>query len=424
MDAIAAKYLGNLPTCERRIENDSDSTPRVVLLTGSTGSLGSYLLQELINESRIHHIYCLNRPGTAPSTARQKAVSNSRGLNTEFHSKVTFLEGDLAQAHFSLSKPTYATLLQTVTHTIHNAWPVNFLRPLRYFEPQLQSIRHLVDFCAGSSQNATLFFTSTIGVAMAWAAMHDEPLPERLLDWSVDPMQGYSQAKLIAERILAEASRVSGVRTQICRIGQVTGPTTREGSWNKGEWFPSMLASSASIGVIPNHLGPGEQISWMPVNLLAGVIMDLCFNTPSVDRSYMQTETSLSEVDSAKGLILPPANCEIQHVQNPNKTTYSALLPTILRYMPPHIEQVPFAEWVSRLRKSKKDPGSNPAIRLLEMWLTLVALGEMDRHFVAMDTTTTAGKSAKLKSMPAATRELMANYMQQWGYETHSKARL
>jgi FlaA1/EpsC-like NDP-sugar epimerase len=53
-------YSRDMPTinAENKIKPDGE----VVLLTGSTGGLGSYLLASLIADERVKKIYALNRP--------------------------------------------------------------------------------------------------------------------------------------------------------------------------------------------------------------------------------------------------------------------------------------------------------------------------------------------------------------------------
>ncbi|RAL65944.1 hypothetical protein DID88_005605 [Monilinia fructigena] len=62
--------------------------PKVFLLTGSTGSLGSYILNSLLAEDKSCKIYCLNRG--EDSGERQRSSSSSKGLLTDFK-RVEFL---------------------------------------------------------------------------------------------------------------------------------------------------------------------------------------------------------------------------------------------------------------------------------------------------------------------------------------------
>ncbi|EME80823.1 uncharacterized protein MYCFIDRAFT_85221 [Pseudocercospora fijiensis CIRAD86] len=59
-----------------------------VIVTGSTASLGNHILQELLGDSSVAHIYCLNR--SADAVSRQEKSFEARGTKADF-SKAMFL---------------------------------------------------------------------------------------------------------------------------------------------------------------------------------------------------------------------------------------------------------------------------------------------------------------------------------------------
>jgi hypothetical protein len=68
--------------------------PKHVVLTGSTGSLTSYLLHTLLNNSTVDVVYCLSRRRDAKEVQLSSHVA--RGLSVDFH-KVVFLHADLTK---------------------------------------------------------------------------------------------------------------------------------------------------------------------------------------------------------------------------------------------------------------------------------------------------------------------------------------
>ena len=56
MNHIFDKYASDIPISARVVSNSTE-----VILTGSTGSLGSYILHRLLETPSIHHIHCFNR---------------------------------------------------------------------------------------------------------------------------------------------------------------------------------------------------------------------------------------------------------------------------------------------------------------------------------------------------------------------------
>lgn len=79
-----------------------------VLLTGSTGSLGSYLLHTLLESPSVTKVYCLNRRAEAKE---QQAIANaSRELISKWDDKVEFLHADLSKQDFGLEESAYKRL--------------------------------------------------------------------------------------------------------------------------------------------------------------------------------------------------------------------------------------------------------------------------------------------------------------------------
>ena len=141
----------------------------VVLLRGSTGSLGSYILDALISNSNISKVYCLTRG--EDGQARQTASFMDKGLKPLF-SKVIFCPFDFTNPLLGLD--AYQCLQEEVIHIVRNAWDVNLYRPLSAFiTPHISGVRYLIDFCAGSSCNPQLMFVSTQSTSLGLPMMAD-----------------------------------------------------------------------------------------------------------------------------------------------------------------------------------------------------------------------------------------------------------
>jgi hypothetical protein len=98
--------------------------PKAVVLTGSTGSLGSYLLNSLLEDPKIDIVYCFNRQKNA--RGKQMASNASRGLSTNFV-KAVFLEVDLSREDLGIPAEVYETMLTNVKHILrkclHHPYP-------------------------------------------------------------------------------------------------------------------------------------------------------------------------------------------------------------------------------------------------------------------------------------------------------------
>jgi Male sterility protein len=82
----------------------------VYLLTGTTGSLGSNMLAQLLEAPEVTCVYAFNRPSKAATLrARQLSAFKERGLNTDLLSseKLVYVEGDLSAPGFALGDELY-----------------------------------------------------------------------------------------------------------------------------------------------------------------------------------------------------------------------------------------------------------------------------------------------------------------------------
>jgi len=126
----------------------------MVIVTSTTGSLGSYVLAalEAIPESKVMKIYCPNRSANAKS--KQLKVSASRGLTTSWsdddNKRVQFLKADFSKLDLGLGHHTYFQLLEEVIVIIHCDWQVDFNLTISSVEAQVARVRPLL----GISTNA------------------------------------------------------------------------------------------------------------------------------------------------------------------------------------------------------------------------------------------------------------------------------
>ena len=263
---IIQKYRDSLPSKKSFPMERKKRNQHFVLLTGSTGSLGSYILNQLLSDDTIAKIYCLNRSPDAET--RQRQIHEERGLRLwrSGDERVEFVQAVFGDDKLGLSESKYNTLLGTVDIMIHNAWRLDFNRSVESFEILIKSVRDLLAFGQLGEWCSHLFFVSSISTIHGWdLAMGGPSAPEDMIENPDVVMKlGYAESKHIAERLCYEASKTEGVPTTILRVGQICGPTSSEGIWNRNEWFPSLIATSERIGKIPTRLG-ANKLDWIPV---------------------------------------------------------------------------------------------------------------------------------------------------------------
>ncbi len=124
MEEMLTKYSEGLPKALTNgfdgVDVEEADDKLTVVLTGSTGSLGSYLLDALLDSDRVSKITCLNRG--AHSEDKQKKSNASRGLNSEWgRDVVRFLTTDLSKPRLGLNADDYDLLVKEASFIIRKS---------------------------------------------------------------------------------------------------------------------------------------------------------------------------------------------------------------------------------------------------------------------------------------------------------------
>ncbi|KAJ6102213.1 hypothetical protein N7486_004640 [Penicillium sp. IBT 16267x] len=392
IQGLVDKYTADLPI---RDENFPQSTnaPTTVILTGSTGSLGTYLLKSLLDTKSVTKIYCLNR---SDAEQRQKKCLEEKGLHIDDDGwkKLEFLQASFGEPHFGLDEDKYQELLESVDTIIHNAWKVNFNHTVDSFEEtHIRGVRRFIDFSLHS--NAHLHFVSSISTVGTWSPAMGPSVPEvPMEDCAVALAQGYGESKHVVERICLEASRRSRVATTIYRVGQIAGPTSPSGQWNPHEWLPTIIATSKALGKVPNRLG-AIAVDWIPVDTLASIMTELV-NTRHANRSLDL--------------------CSVFHLTNPSTVPWSSLIPAIQEKYS-GVEPIDLAEWVGELEKIEKptavDVAQKPGLKLLDFYKSLLSENSL---VTKLEVKRTQEASATMRTLGPISVALMSNWLQQWRF--------
>ncbi|KAI0964941.1 hypothetical protein F4678DRAFT_454363 [Xylaria arbuscula] len=374
-----------------------------IIVTGASGSLGSHLVAQLAENPSVSLITILDRsPKSAiPADQRQRNAFVSRKISIPAKSfaKLRFIGVDYAQPSLGLSPAMYRSLVASSTHVIHNGWPMSANRPLRSFEPQFQTMQHLLKLAADMARhqvsletppNRVVFqFVSSIGTV----GLHQSPSNPRVLEEHVPSQStlpvGYCEAKWVCERLVERTlgAHPDRFRAMVLRPGQIAGSSV-SGAWNSHEHFVHMLRSAQSLRVFPDLKG---SLCWLPVDAVAGTVIELALNDSALHSVY--------------------------HIDNPMSQSWSEMVPVLAEALNiPSSNIKPFAEWSRRVRWSPltKESG-NPALRVL---------GFLDKFFLHMscggiilDTTKTQQVSPTLSAQGPVSADLTRQYIRRWQEE-------
>ncbi|KAL8829920.1 MAG: hypothetical protein Q9170_005963 [Blastenia crenularia] len=394
MEQILDELSADLPASDIH-KSRSVEGGHTLLLTGSTGSLGSYMLDVALTTPNVKKVICLNR--RANSQDQQVASHASRGLIQDWQHKAEFLQADLSKPNLGLEDDKYQLILNEVSVIIHNQYPVDFNLTLSSFKPQLVGVRNLINLSATSPMRPTILFTSSISTLGNWnEKFSGVKVPEAPFhDYTIPAATGYAMSKYVGERLLENAAKTSNIPVIVVRVGQIGGPVVKKGGmWNKQEWLPSIITSSAHLHVLPNSLAAQDDIAWIPVDLAAKALIELGLssNSNQIHKTYNLT--------------------------NPHSSSWSSLVPLVrsrLSEKTHHdIKVVDFGTWVEALRDSAEkteDVDSNPGLKLLDFYEGIKAGAA-----TTLETRETEKVSEVVRSLKGVGEEWMGKWLEQWGY--------
>jgi hypothetical protein len=164
--------------------------------------------------------------------------------------------------------------------------------------------------------------------------------------------------------------------------------------------YLKIIDASAKLGLVPTTLGKNNSIDWIPVDILADVIVQLAFISN----------------DSEAGRVF--------HLVNPQKAAWEDLLPSVVDRLKALAEDgtldvVPLSEWVDSLISYQPDGKNSAGLSALKLVDFFQSLNISEGHpttRAVFDTTVTAANCETFEQLPSVHQGWMKIWLEQWGY--------
>ncbi|MFB7279829.1 beta-ketoacyl synthase N-terminal-like domain-containing protein [Streptomyces hydrogenans] len=250
-----------------------------VLLTGATGYLGAFLLDELLRASK-GRVYCVVRAADeTEGMARLKATAAKFGLAEPDPERVHAVPGDLRDIAGVCATYRGGELATRVGHVLHCAAKVVFTEPYRMLrDDNILPLVGLLNWMRPLGIRDISFISTVAATAPAGT---DGMLMETR-EQPLDPqLGGYGVSKWVGERILERADQ-DGMRVRVFRPGLIMA-SSKTGACNDKDLIWFLLASGLVVGARPVD-DRGMPVS--PVDVLARAVAELAVSAKSVGRAY------------------------------------------------------------------------------------------------------------------------------------------
>ncbi|MDQ3377582.1 MAG: thioester reductase domain-containing protein, partial [Actinomycetota bacterium] len=298
-----------------------------VFLTGATGFLGAFLLDELLSTTQAR-IHCLVRPrdGEEPlETIRANLRSYGLG-DAALSERVAAVVGDLGEPLLGMSDEDFDALAREVEVVIHAAAAVNLVYPYSALKAANVGGTHEVLRLAARHAAKPVHYVSTSGVFPANVGLCEEDVDLDSLAGTQE--NGYGQSKWVAEKLVWESAE-RGLPVSVYRPGNVSGHSVT-GASNPRDSVGAMISGSLRLGAAPEV--DGGRMEMTPVDFVAAAIARLA-----------------SEPDAIGG---------VYHLANPDPPPAATVF-DLLEELGYPLERWPYDEWNAALKAaphSEDDP--------------------------------------------------------------------
>ncbi len=290
---------------------------RHVFLTGATGFLGSFLLQDLLRQTDAS-IYCLVRADDEPGARRrlERALASYSIPHEEFATRIIAVPGDLARPFFGWQARRFETFASTIDVIYHSGAWVNLLYPYRALKAVNVSGTQEVLRLAATGKVKPVHHVSTVTVLSSVGYEVEVIYEDQDLDQLKNLYGGYAQTKWVAEKMVMAAG-ARGLPVCIYRPHRITGHS-RSGASNRDDLASRVMQVCLQLGIVPDIDGILEMT---PVDYVSQAIVHLSRRQESYGKVF--------------------------NLANPHTVMLSEAIDWV-RALGYPLEQVPHAEWQAR----------------------------------------------------------------------------
>ncbi|XP_035707663.1 mycocerosic acid synthase-like polyketide synthase [Folsomia candida] len=273
-----------------KVDNQLTSTPvpisqvECVLLLGVTGTLGSYMLIELLKQKSVKKIVCLLKHNPLQSSRERflKCMSEKK-LNSEIDmGKIEFVTGDVRKAKLGLHEFVHAKLVDEVHVIINLAVKVSFDEIYRETDDPRSSrvtnvfgMRNVLEF-AVSGRLKYVYHSSSIVTEVRVGPsdrLWEEWVDEGLLESA--PNSAYAISKLICDRLVGKAVE-NGIPCKIFRLPQIGGDSATGANVQIDSVLMMRFFAYMYLGIMPAQNIP---FSLLPVDLCSKLSAQVFFDS-------------------------------------------------------------------------------------------------------------------------------------------------
>ena len=270
---------------------------RAIFLTGATGFLGAFLLEQILQSTEDHvRVCCLTRKKSGDETdsdERIKSNLKNYGLwDDTFKYRIVSIAGDLSQKRFGLTQPEFDQLAKDIDFIFHCAAFVNYVYTYPVLKPHTVDGTQEILRLASTAVSKPIHHISTNGIFPGgdkthyWENNEIDSYSDRVED-------GYGQAKWVAEKLVWEEVAM-GLPVCLFRPGNI-GHHSITGVVNPNDFQFLIIDACTKIKCAPDNDKWAFEMT--PVDFLVKAIVRFAGDPSHFGQVYniVQSEATLAK---------------------------------------------------------------------------------------------------------------------------------
>lgn len=341
-----AQLDADFPTPTGELLAEQVRSPRLLVLSGATGFLGSFLVAELLERTQATLVCLVRARDPQHAQERLRTALIGQGVwKDAYHERLRALPADLSLPGLGLSPELWAELSENADAVFHNGAWLNWVLPYEQLRPtivggtrellRLAALGRIKPFHYISTSLASIQFKGHAGLTAGLEAreerisglMDDAYMRRRLFH------VGYTQAKWVADELVDQA-HARGVPVSIYRMPFIAGHS-RDGRWPGTDLIGLLLRGCCLLGAAPRQ---DVVMDLVPVDCISMALGELALSPTALGRRFQMSS-------------LAPMHWEA--------------VVEVLRQRGYPVELVSAEVWIERLRSCGPIPGLAELYKLL-----------------------------------------------------------
>lgn len=258
---------------------------RTIILTGATGTVGSWLMRHYLSEGSTHLLVVARDKGRHSAEMRIARALGLEGPEELPAGRIEILRWDLGRSGFGLEEREYLRMMTENLSVIHGAATTRLGdSEANCRRINLEGTHHVLEFCREAHRRGSLHRLSHISTAYVAGNQLETPLLEDALPPHPVFSNFYEMSKYLAE-VSVRKDMAEGLPVTIFRPSIVVGDSIsgRPSSFNVLYPFTRILVNGALSQVPVDVEG---RMNLVPIDFVVNCIAAISAVSESIGRTY------------------------------------------------------------------------------------------------------------------------------------------